>query len=31
VRLGENDFTDAISDLFLILTLEDWFLASRVV
>ena len=31
VRLGENDFTDVISDLVLILTLEDWFLAYRVV
>ncbi len=31
VRLGEDDFTDAISHLCLILTLEDWFLASQVV
>lgn len=32
VRLGEDDFADdAISDLCLILTLEDWFYASRVV
>ena len=31
MRLGENDFTDAISDLFLSVTLEDWVLASLVV
>ena len=31
MRLGENDFTDTISDLFLSVTLEDWVLASLVV